>query len=554
MRKIILTAAVTLFAGAVATAQNTGGQITQQIEVTREYVPEISGARKLYFQPQIGDTITLKPDIHYSITPTPWKSVFGTEPITPVAISTAEYRPERPFYLKVAAGYPLQTALDFYAGVPCDPSRGRFGVYLNHYGQWAENVPYKNTNTPNWSESRLALSGGKTFGKRTLDAELGFDTRYYSPNFSLVSGDVILSAAYIGPDLKVTFGDSFTDFSHFNYRAGLKGGYEINYYNSNLGAFADFGWGLKKGTIVAGVEFDSWFMDGYNDWVVGLKPEYRLGVKSFSLEAGVKLFYNNYNIYSGYRNDNKGDKFSVIPKVKLQYDFLSELSVYAGVDGEMNSGGVNALNRINPFVLDYVVNRSVLYDVRGGAKGSAAEMVSYDLFVGYKSGDIPVFVSSEEIFRPYLADFGWFYTGADVLVKLPFGLSVELGGQYNNINAEANIFYREAWNDLSEGVKKVGTGIPAFKIGGKVAYNYRNKLFLKLGLEYAGVRQFTAEDGGIVEKLPATLNLTVAAEYIIKKRFAVFATGDNLLNSEIYRFMGYRALGANVMAGVRLSF
>lgn len=41
MKKIVLTAVVVICAVAVS-AQNTGGSITQQVEVTKDYVPEIS--------------------------------------------------------------------------------------------------------------------------------------------------------------------------------------------------------------------------------------------------------------------------------------------------------------------------------------------------------------------------------------------------------------------------------------------------------------------------------------------------------------------------------
>lgn len=550
MRKIILTAVVVICAVAVS-AQNTGGSITQQVEVTKDYVPEISVARKLYFQPQIGDTIMLKPDINYSITPTPWKSIFGTKPIAPVSISTAEYSPARAAYIKVASGYPLQTALDFYAATSGDVSRGRFGVYLRHYGQWAET---SHPNIPNWSENRLALFGSKTIGKRILDAELGWDVNYYS-TYSNSIGNCVASTGYIGADLKITFGDSFTDFSRFNYRFGVSGGSSMGYENADANVFADFGWGLKKGVLLTGVRFDSWFRnDNSRDWAVGLMPEYRIGIKSFSLEAGVKMFYNNYRIYGGNRGNKVGDKFRVIPKLKLQYEVFTELTPYVGIDGDMCSGGVVALNKLNPLAVHDVINRSVFYDARAGVKGSSANMVSYDAFVGYVFGTMPVFVAYNESFMPYIADAGWFYVGASAKLDLPFGLSVELGGQYNKVNADAKIFYSGLWEYLSEDVKKVGTGIPLFKVGGKVMYNYRDKLFLKLGLEYAGTREFTHNIGAIMVKLPSTLNLTADAEYIIKKRYAVFVKGDNLLNSDIYRFLGYRALGANVMAGVRINF
>ena len=132
-----MTVIAAFLAAGVLTAQEDAASITQRIEVTRQYVPELGEAQKLDFPPRMADTVTLKPDISYAITPTPWKSVFDTEPIAPVAISTAEYRHQRPFYLMLGGGYPAQSRLDFYAAFST-PRDIRAGVYANHVGQWAK--------------------------------------------------------------------------------------------------------------------------------------------------------------------------------------------------------------------------------------------------------------------------------------------------------------------------------------------------------------------------------------------------------------------------------
>ncbi len=54
--------------------------------------------------------------------------------------------------------------------------------------------------------------------------------------------------------------------------------------------------------------------------------------------------------------------------------------------------------------------------------------------------------------------------------------------------------------------------------------------------------------------VPATVNLRVDMEYKTGERFSIFAVGDNLLNRRIYRYLGYPALGTNVLAGVRMLF
>ena len=134
MKRIILVALALTVVGMLQA--QTDEPISQRIEVTRQYVPELEGARKIDLEPRMTDTVTLKPDIEYSITPTPWHSVFGTKPIGAVCISTAEYKREKPAYLMVGGGYPAQSTLDFRLGLPVGRDT-RMGFYADHYGQWA---------------------------------------------------------------------------------------------------------------------------------------------------------------------------------------------------------------------------------------------------------------------------------------------------------------------------------------------------------------------------------------------------------------------------------
>lgn len=67
-----MTVIAAFLAAGVLTAQEDAASITQRIEVTRQYVPELGEAQKLDFPPRMADTVTLKPDISYAITPTPW--------------------------------------------------------------------------------------------------------------------------------------------------------------------------------------------------------------------------------------------------------------------------------------------------------------------------------------------------------------------------------------------------------------------------------------------------------------------------------------------------
>ena len=219
-----MTVIAAFLAAGVLTAQEDAASITQRIEVTRQYVPELGEAQKLDFPPRMADTVTLKPDISYAITPTPWKSVFDTEPIAPVAISTAEYRHQRPFYLMLGGGYPAQSRLDFYAAFST-PRDIRAGVYANHVGQWAKLENERGTKEPaSWTENGVGLYAGRDFGTRSLNFDIRYGYNYYTTMDKVWTGYMEPENIYYHKvQTSLTFGDAFTGLSRFNYRFGIAG-------------------------------------------------------------------------------------------------------------------------------------------------------------------------------------------------------------------------------------------------------------------------------------------------------------------------------------------
>ena len=81
-------------------------QVTKQVEVTKDYAPEIGTAHKMDIAPNMVDTITLRPEIDYTITPRSFASALGTHRFKPATVTYWEYNRNYPFYLKLGAGYP----------------------------------------------------------------------------------------------------------------------------------------------------------------------------------------------------------------------------------------------------------------------------------------------------------------------------------------------------------------------------------------------------------------------------------------------------------------
>ena len=554
MKRIILVALALTVVGMLQA--QTDEPISQRIEVTRQYVPELEGARKIDLKPQMTDTVTLKPDIKYSITPMPWHSVFGTKPIGAVGNSTAEYKREKPAYLMVGGGYPAQSTLDFRLGLPVGRDT-RMGFYADHYGQWTrlENI-FQQKERGYWTENTIGVHVSHDFDRRSLDFDFNYGLNYYM----LLGEDIIntgLSATvfYNHVTTSLVFGDTFTDFSRFNYRVGMKGRFwgnlqgDTSFGNPLSDVFADFGWKWGKGVMLVGIDFDGWWSSGLYDWGIAFEPEYRFEIGRFNIKAGIFAYYDRYRYRctSGKYSDGQ---FYILPEIEASYAVFDALVPYISFDGDVASGDYLSLAELNPYMYGYTARPKVA-DIRGGIRGDAGSVVAYDAYVGYLVGALPYFTSGDAamgfggLFSVSLSPVNWFYAGAGVEVRLPFGLGIHFGAKYNS--------YDTAGNMWSNGHGRVGMGIPDFTVYGTLSYNYRDRFVASVGTEVFGRRHFAACYDNYVG-LPGTVNLKASLEYKTGHKFSIFLKGDNLLNQRIYRYLGYPDLGANVIGGIRLLF
>ena len=134
MKRVLILSAAVLFCGVPLRAQ-----VTKQVEVTKTYVPEVSKAVKLPIVPDMTDTVRLRPEIDYTVTPSALATNLSTEPFRPATVTYWEFNRPRPLYLKVGAGAPLNSVLDLYASTQ-NPGTGYAVGYLNHTRNWAATI------------------------------------------------------------------------------------------------------------------------------------------------------------------------------------------------------------------------------------------------------------------------------------------------------------------------------------------------------------------------------------------------------------------------------
>ena len=320
-------------------------QVEKQVEVTKNYAPEIGAARKMDIVPNMVDTITLRPEIDYSVTPRSFASTLGTHRFNPATVTYWEYKRQYPFYLKFGAGYPLNTIGDLYASAH-RADVGYVTGYANHYGQYLRFKEYPNRRA-NKMENRFGVMGGKYFGRYTLSGDLHYDLNSYT-RFPSTDNYDRRKIEYNDVKLAASFGDSFADYNHLNFKVyGSADLYTDNSKNlvesdryQQINATAGVALAreiTKRGALSLNVDYQGYYglksLKSYKNSIVGatLMCRYRSG-GLLDLNAGVKLYYDHNPAYA-----EKADKWHGFPVVNVSLNIGDKGRAVPYVEGIRNT-------------------------------------------------------------------------------------------------------------------------------------------------------------------------------------------------------------------------
>lgn len=442
-----------LFAAALLAALPWGAaaQVEKQVEVTKAYVPSVESAAKLAIAPDMTDTVKLRPDIDYTVTPLSLRTTLATRPIRPVTVTYWEFNRPLPFYLKVGAGYPLNSVLDFYASSQ-NPSTGYVVGYVNHEGRYADiRNEFGQKHNSTRMTNRLGAAAGKYLGRHTLEGELSYENRLYHryglgkvaptkgtldiPDSPIDYGDLAL---------RVRVGDDFQDLSRTNFEVEAHGNlfhghsgmdfgdedmnhryrYDISdearredgrtMREWSFGASGRIarGWGRSSFSASAGWDrtMGRKALDG--DWEellhVGLRYGLRGGV--VRLEVGADYYHDRIecNPWMLWESIEEPDPVPdvnatkdnyVLPFAHLNFDLGTDaLQPFVEVDGDIRPNNFGSISRLNPYTDSWLnasgnsflrpERSSVDYNGRAGIGGTLGHgKFDYRAYVGFSIRD-----------------------------------------------------------------------------------------------------------------------------------------------------------------------
>lgn len=544
-------------------------QVTKEVEVTKTYVPEVGKAVKLPVAPDMTDTVRLRPDIDYSITPLAIATNLSTQPFRPATVTYWEFDRPLPIYLKVGAGAPLNSVADFYVSTQ-NPGTGYAVGYINHEGLFGKRPDAAGEKQTAWRMyNRLGAAAGKYVGRHKLEGDLNLTNRIYH-RYGIPGGAHRIG--YNDGTLSVRFGDDFTDLSRTNFDIGIRGGlfsnqdkapFSTHYRQTDAGFHAAAGRAFSCHSLRIEAGFDGiWHkFDKVNE------STHR------TLHAGIRYGYHgktvHFDIGATYYLDVVTDESSsdissdyLIPSLDLRFDKGRSCFVpFVQIDGSLQTSDFRTLSYLNPYIFAPEPAKSrVDYNLRAGIMGQLAQnKLSYRLYFGFS------IVENQRYWYIYTNEM----TQSETIHS---GFLFETGTQrWGSLNVE--IDYRPSSKFLFSGAvhgylydnnhARLCSGQPELtaRLGGEFR---ARKISLSLSAEMQSVRTWTLQEKMIdsegnltpamLFRTPISVDLQAAFDWRITSRIGVFVEAHNLCNANLYDWPLYREYGIRATAGVKLQF
>lgn len=411
----------------VAVAQN----IDKEVVVTKEYTPTLDTPDKLTIAPRMDDTVALRPEVKYSITPMQWATTFEQRPIAAANTYVWNYHRQPMLYVKAGAGYPLNSTADIVFS-HTNNARNSFGIDLTHRGQWCDVKDLVGAkHNANYSDSRVKLFGELGVGKRMkagVEISADHDMRYYYGDLDpqALAMSMTLSGLNatnplngFGAGGRVWIGDDFSDLSHLNFRVAVDGGYygakvkEMFVKRLDAGEVSNFDAGLVRvgaraemakmflqhgARLIVGYNYKSGTQQSdYRNSILSVAPRYIFNNGALRAEAGVTVevdrctsnvatnsALDHYAMGNSSYTGEQTKGVHIFPYLRLSYNEGGLFSPFVEADGGLQSYDQQSLAELNPHIAPvYDAANASIYSVRLGLIGATrSNALSYSVWAG----------------------------------------------------------------------------------------------------------------------------------------------------------------------------
>lgn len=576
MKKIISAIGAALLLTATLfgqTSEQDTTTIRRSVLIEKDYTLELEQQKRKNIEYSVQELTTFKSEIAYSnyvsnIQPQP---LFY--PLTPQKNRQLIRKKFPKGYFVAGFGYPVAWKAGLYYPIVSDYDTD-FDILLDHDGFVKGKKQYISTDLDINFRKKIGSAGdfygsvGYAHDYNTYYAENGIDAaEKYRLGDALVPGDSLLVDKYsfinragmqLGmrstEDLDGWSYDVSTDYaltaahrmSLYQHSANLDAtvGKEFNGHKVQLSLLYAGQYYAQDKTLAANPHT--------GNTALALAPYYMLDWHNLSLRAGVKIWFSF----------NKGQVVNAMPDVKVNYNILKFMSVYAVVSGDYKLNSVSSMLEECPYfepLENLAYNTYKPLDTELGFKIKPFAGMMLDIYGGYS------FAYNDVVFSRRV-----FTSQSNALVYGNTFMAEYL--DVHNVTAGARINYNFKDRYIIHGALEYNI----YRTNGEwQKLFYRPELEWEVGAEIKPVENlvidasfrmatgYTAKalaDGGAFEtvKMKNRYNLNLGASYGFKNNVSVFLDLNNILSlskSLAYQdWLGYDNRGFHFIAGVRVGF
>ncbi len=291
--------------------------------------------------------------------------------------------------------------------------------------------------------------------------------------------------------------------------------------------------------------------------------------KSYLMLGSDFSLLNGTNSNQIFPEDLKSNKFYWFPKAEVQFAATDEFKFYAGIDGGLKLNSyANSLDQ-NPYLVSdqVLLPTETKYHGYFGLRGDIDQNIKYDFSAGFAKVNNVMFFQGNNFYDHDLATnpaYGYANTFSAVYDN---GTVSEVKGSVQyfplaNLTLDAELNFAKYKLDNYENI--FNRPLIKASLGGKYTMldkklNLGAKVFFASDMttnaySVSSTFPFFGMEESTNEKVGGFADLNLSAEYKIHKNFSIFALGNNLLNAKYQTFKGYKVLGTQVLAGVKITF
>jgi len=531
---------------------------TEEIKVIAPYIPTISDAFKINFNPTINDSIVEVPDLVYVITPRRINTSFQLEPINAAKMVGEPLTKIYKSYLKLGFGT-YTTPLGEYSFNNLRSKNQSYGLRFKHLSSTGKmdtvgDNSFNNNAIDIYGKQfvdNFIILGGLNY-QRKMVHYYGFNPAKYNDPVS--EKNIKQTYSLIGFNLG--YASNFADSTKLNHSVKLSYNNLTDFYKTKESKFSING-SIEKQTKFLKLANSQMLLVNVNaDIYKNKSTSEPSSASAIEIYPQISTYYNEFRITLGLKPSFQLDTISYLhfyPEVDIEAFLVKNIVIaYIGITGGLERNSFKTLTDENPYVISKIPTgfTNTKYKLFGGLKGAVSSFATYNLNINSSViENMPFFVNDTSSFLK-----NRFTVIYDDVQLINFNAQVA-----SQIREKLKVLFRADFYQYTMDKELKPWQKPNMKITLGLNYNIKNKLIFTADVfAYNTMFAKTYSNGinpvVVPKKLFGFVDFNFGFEYRYTKILSAFLTFNNIEGERYFRWNNYPSQRFSFMGGITYAF